>query len=589
MPADALDLAIANGDKSAINFSPMDIFAKGVQAGQQTSLATAFSGGLPKLPDGSTDYSSIGNTYIQNGQPATGVSLANLGLQRQLFNSAMQPQQGSPPGQGTPQGQSSAPSGSYAANTYGAESGNNPNARNPNSTAGGLAQFTDPTWADLAQRHPELKLTPGGQYDPQQVARALPVFTQENASALQSAGIQPTDPNLRVAHLLGAQGATGFLTSMAQNPNAPAASMVGPAAVKANQSLFFGQGGQPVSAQDFYARVTQGFGGSPGVSGQPAPGVGQQQGSAQPLIMGQYTPAQAQQQAQALFQKGTALNLVKPGAGEAMVDQAKTLMEAAAKTFAPSRNVSDYMVGHLPGESFSDFQARTAGQTETAKKFAEITGDQYKKAGDNYQAAQATLYRLGIIDHSIDALGPNWMGAGANLKAGVAKSWNSVAQLLPDGMASKFQIDPNKVATWEDINKQTTNLGFELAKTLGSREAQMIVQQSISSVPGAQQTYLGSKLVSASLRQAAQRQQDYYEYLGQHPGQVGADIAFNQTHPIQQYVNNAVQSIGGQQGGPQQGQPAQAAAPKLPGAGSVVVQNGVRFQIQPDGTAKALQ
>jgi hypothetical protein len=27
----------------------------------------------------------------------------------------------------------------------------------------------------------------------------------------------------------------------------------------------------------------------------------------------------------------------------------------------------------------------------------------------------------------------------------------------------------------------------------------------------------------------------------------------------------------------------------MPPAGSVVVQNGVRFQIQPDGTAKALQ
>jgi hypothetical protein len=582
MPADALDLAIASGDKSAINFSPMDIFASGIKAGQKINLATAFSGGLPKLPDGSPDYSAVGNTYIQNGDPATGVSLANLGLQRQLFNSAIGTLQ--PQGQGAaPQGQA-APQSSYASATYGAESGNNPNAKNPNSTAGGIAQFTDGTWADLAQRHPELKLTPGGQYDPNQVARAFPVFTQENATALQGAGIQPTDANLRVAHLLGAQGATGFLTSMAQNPNAPAASMVGPAAVKANQSLFF-QGGQPVSAQEFYGRVTQGFSGSPGVSGQPSPGVGQQQGSAQPLIMGQYTPQQVQAQAQALFQKGTALNLIRPGAGTGMIDQAKSMMDAAAKTFAPSRNVSDYMVGHQPGESMADYQARVAGQKATATKFADIAGEQYQEAGKNYQAAQATLYRLGIIDHSIDALGPNWMGAGANLKAGLAKSWNGIAQLLPDNIASKFQINPNKVATWEDINKQTTNLGFELAKTLGSREAQMIVQQSISSVPGSQQTYLGSKLVAASLRQAAQRQQDYYEFLGQHPGQVGADIAFNRLHPVQQYVDAAVKSVGNAQQRPGQ----QAAAPKLPPPGSVVVQNGVRFQIQPDGTAKALQ
>jgi hypothetical protein len=579
MPADALDLAIANSDKK-FDFSPLSgllgDYVGGAKLGQQMNLINAFKGGLPTLPDGSPDYSAVGNKYIQNGDTTNGVSLANLGLQRQLFNSAIGALQ--PQGHPAPQGQA-APAGSYAANTYAAESGNNPNAKNPNSTAGGLAQFTDGTWADLAQRHPELKLTPGGQYDPNQVTRALPVFTQENATVLQGAGIQPTDANLRMAHLLGAQGATGFLTSMAQNPNAPAASMVGPAAVKANQSLFFGPGGRPVTAQEFYARVTQGFG------GQASPGMGEQQTSAGPLIMGQYTPQQAQAQAQALFQKGTALNLVRPGAGTAMIDQAKSLMDAAAKTFAPSRNVSDFMVGHLPGESMADYQARVAGQTETAKTFANIAGEQYKKAGENYQAAQSTLYRLGIIDHAIDALGPNWMGAGANLKANVAKSWNSVAQLLPDSIASKFQIDPNKVATWEDINKQTTNLGFELAKTLGSREAQMIVQQSIASVPGAQQTYLGSKLVSASLRQAAQRQQDYYEFLGQHPGQVGADIAFNRLHPVQQYVTAAVKSIGGQQPAPQ----ANAGAPKLPPAGSIVVQNGVRFQIQPDGTAKALQ
>jgi hypothetical protein len=582
MPADALDLAIANGDKSAINFSPMDIFTKGFKDAQQVKLATAFSGGLPMLPDGTPDYSKVGNAYIQNGDPATGITLANLGLQRNLYSSANDAIQRLNGGQ-SPQGQA-APAGSYAANTFAKESGNNPNARNPNSTAGGLAQFTDGTWADLAQRHPELKLTPGGQYDPAQVQRAFPVFTQENAGILHGAGIEPTDANLRVAHLLGAQGATGFLTSMAQNPNAPAASMVGPAAVKANQSLFFGQGGQPVSAQDFYARVTQGFTGTPGVSGQPSPGMGQQQGSAQPLIMGQFTPQQAQARVDALTKIGNALNMAKPGSGAGYIDQAKALMEAASKTFAPSRNVSDYMVGHQPGESLSDYQARTAGQTETSKKFAEITGDQYKKAGENYQAAQSTLYRLGIIDHAIDALGPNWMGAGANLKAGVAKSWNSVAQLLPDGVASKFQIDPNKVATWEDINKQTTNLGFELAKTLGSREAQMIVQQSIASVPGAQQTYLGSKLVSSSLRQAAQRQQDYYEYLGQHPGQVGADITFNRLHPVEQYVTNAVKSIGGPQGQPGQ---QQAAPPKFK-AGDTVVQNGFRFLIQPDGSAKPI-
>lgn len=81
---------------------------------------------------------------------------------------------------------------SFENNVVQAESGGNPNARNPNSSATGPGQFLDGTWADLMQRHPELGLTADGRTDPAQVAKALPVFTRDNAATLQSEGVPVT-------------------------------------------------------------------------------------------------------------------------------------------------------------------------------------------------------------------------------------------------------------------------------------------------------------------------------------------------------------------------------------------------------------
>ena len=73
----------------------------------------------------------------------------------------------------------------------------------------------------------------------------------------------------------------------------------------------------------------------------------------------------------------------------------------------------------------------------------------------------------------------------------------------------------------------------------------MIVQSATAAVPNAQNTAMGAKLVSSSLNEAAQRQVDYYQYLNkwgqQNGGRLnGSDIAFNQQHPVQGYVNAAI-------------------------------------------------
>lgn len=124
--------------------------------------------------------------------------------------------------------------GDYFSNIRAAESGGNPNAKNPKSSATGLYQFTDGTWDAVAKAHPQLGLTPDGRRDPRQQEAAIRAFTADNARSLASAGIEPTGGNLYAAHFLGAGGARNVLT---QPDSAPVAAIVGQGVVKANPFL----------------------------------------------------------------------------------------------------------------------------------------------------------------------------------------------------------------------------------------------------------------------------------------------------------------------------------------------------------------
>jgi hypothetical protein len=114
------------------------------------------------------------------------------------------------------------------------ESSGNVFAKNPRSSASGLYQFTDVTWADMMRKYPQLGLTPDGRFDAAQQERAIKPFTEENAAFLGRKGFEPTQPNLYLAHRFGAQGALQLLTA---DQNAPMAAVVSPAVMKANPDL----------------------------------------------------------------------------------------------------------------------------------------------------------------------------------------------------------------------------------------------------------------------------------------------------------------------------------------------------------------
>lgn len=102
------------------------------------------------------------------------------------------------------------------------ESKGDPNAKNPNSSAGGLFQFIDSTARGYGLSN---------KFDPAQAADAAARLARDNSTALEGVlGRKPTAGELYLAHQQGIGGATKLLS----NPNARAADLVGADAVRLN-------------------------------------------------------------------------------------------------------------------------------------------------------------------------------------------------------------------------------------------------------------------------------------------------------------------------------------------------------------------
>lgn len=164
------------------------------------------------------------------------------------------------------------------------ESGLDPNAQAPTSSAGGLFQFIDQTWLAMVKAvGPALgfgayaqSIVQGsdGRYqvpdpaaraaifdmrkDPQASATMAGAFTRSNAAQLANAiGRQPSSSELYMAHFLGADGAGKLISTVGSRPEASAASMF-PAAAAANRSIFY-DGARPRTAAEVYGKLDARF------------------------------------------------------------------------------------------------------------------------------------------------------------------------------------------------------------------------------------------------------------------------------------------------------------------------------------------
>lgn len=123
----------------------------------------------------------------------------------------------------------------------GVESGGNPNARNPRSSATGAAQFISSTWLDTLGRHrPDLVQGRSQEEilalrnDPQLSREMAAAYAADNGKILSQAGHEVTPGNTYLSHFAGPQGAVSVLSA---DPGASVAQILGPAVVKANPFL----------------------------------------------------------------------------------------------------------------------------------------------------------------------------------------------------------------------------------------------------------------------------------------------------------------------------------------------------------------
>jgi len=144
------------------------------------------------------------------------------------------------------------------------ESGLNPGARAPTSSAAGLYQFTRSTWLRTLDRHGAEHGLDGAagaiesgrvadpstrsqllalRYDPDASAMMAAELASDNRAELSGAlGREPDAAELYMGHFLGTAGATTFLTALASDPERSAASVL-PQAAAANRAIFYGPGG----------------------------------------------------------------------------------------------------------------------------------------------------------------------------------------------------------------------------------------------------------------------------------------------------------------------------------------------------------
>lgn len=130
--------------------------------------------------------------------------------------------------------------GSVVDKIIGVESAGNANAKNPNSSASGLGQFTNSTWiATLDKHRPDLAGLSRSQKlalktDPAIGREMTTAHTRDNAQALAAAGHQVTEGNLYLAHFAGVGGAENLLRA---NDDRPVVQVLGPSVVQANPFL----------------------------------------------------------------------------------------------------------------------------------------------------------------------------------------------------------------------------------------------------------------------------------------------------------------------------------------------------------------
>ena len=122
-----------------------------------------------------------------------------------------------------------------------AESGGNPKARNSSSTASGAYQFTNGTWRLAVNKWGKplhIRLRDKNKLSAQRLMAQK--LADDNARILAGKiGRQPTEPEVYIAHFLGAHDAAILILARQNTPNRKAVYLYNQAVVDSNRGIFF--------------------------------------------------------------------------------------------------------------------------------------------------------------------------------------------------------------------------------------------------------------------------------------------------------------------------------------------------------------
>ncbi len=198
----------------------------------------------------------------------------------------------------------------------------------------------------------------------------------------------------------------------------------------------------------------------------------------------------------------------------------------------------------MPAGGQNVTEGMTPAQQASERKAGEDFADAEKKG---YAGGSESLLMLGGMNNAAEVMNRTpgaftATGPGGNTRLELAKAANTALALFGE----KPAFDPAQISSWEALNKATRLMGFKVVSSSfgASREAASIIQSATSSVPSAENSYLGFRLVSSGIEQSLQRGQEMYEYKAQLLAQgkplSGAEADFNKTHPVQNYEQRAV-------------------------------------------------
>lgn len=225
----------------------------------------------------------------------------------------------------------------------------------------------------------------------------------------------------------------------------------------------------------------------------------------------------------------------------------KPLYEGSLDGMAPQVKGTTNLTPGLP--------IRSPAQEENNK----VLLTKYNSEGyDQFRTAQQGLGLLNLQDKAFDKInaGGGWQTSGyaGEARNAYARAANTVAQMTgsvkPDG-SPDLPFDPGKVASWEDIVKNTNTLAGMLSKQYfgGNHTAAETVNKVVASVPSISNSPLGAKLVSDGLKSTMNRVIDERnftnEYKNANAGSIdGAAEAFNKTHSPTYYTDAVLAKYG---------------------------------------------